>query len=927
MILNPKLHEIELTPVIGLDTETNGLDPNKNQVLVIAITNQKGVTYVINCARYLDNDLYSLVAAISGCKVVIMHNAKFDVSMLYTNYGILLRNVFDTMLMSQIITNGKIGIKHNLPAVLYRYTGKNFIESEDKKRLQKSFIGLEYGTPLTQEQLNYAGDDTKYLITLYDAQLVVLQRDKLEKIAHLENTLVPVIVKMEVKGCLIDKEQWVQEITKWEVKLKDYKEQLDKVVFDILRKRGITAGLIIDGKLFDVIDLFGTININYGSQNQILKLFKALREPLPYNKEGNQSVDEDSIKTYLNEHPDTILSKFLELLLDYREYGKLVSTYGESFLTQLDDNNYIHTRYSQCNTATGRLASSNPNCFDADTEVLTKDGWIKFKDAVLSKPAVAQWEDGEISFVQPTAWQYFKNRQFVHLRTRSTSLMVTEDHRCLVINRNTGKYEVVRAVDYRNDTKQLHSGMWKGGKGIDLTDDELRLAVAIQADGSITKHNNMIDFSFKKKRKADRLKSLLRSISYRDYSNDRRFRYYLETPHLVKYKYYGNWVFDLSRHQINIILDELFYWDGSFTRKNNYASADENNVDLLQALFALSGKRARKRLYTSQGGSISHQIDIVDSNYSWTTNHTKTDGGVRDAFCCSVPSSYIVVRRDGCVMITGQCQNIPNDQSGAGSILRDYFIAPDGYKMITSDMGSAEIRIAADYSGDKFLLASLYEGLDMHSELATTSFSIIYDEPVIVSKSEEPVVVQGQRLIPADLRQAHKTVLFAKFYKGGAKRVYQCLAKYINQVHPPSDRMEIASRISKAIDERMPDLTAYLTSLINEANTKMCLRGSKLGRIRYFNGDAYGNASNMPIQCTNADAMKVALIKADRYLESTGYGWLVLTVHDELVAVAKEEVAEEVAAEIKKIMSDSLEWFLETVNGDASVKIKHCWEK
>ena len=50
------------------------------------------------------------------------------------------------------------------------------------------------------------------------------------------------------------------------------------------------------------------------------------------------------------------------LILDYRKYSKLKSTYTEALPALVDKHDdRIHTSYNQTVTATGRLSSSNPN--------------------------------------------------------------------------------------------------------------------------------------------------------------------------------------------------------------------------------------------------------------------------------------------------------------------------------------------------------------------------------------------------------------------------------------------------------------------------------------------------------------------------------------------------------------------------------------
>ena len=244
-------------------------------------------------------------------------------------------------------------------------------------------------------------------------------------------------------------------------------------------------------------------------------------------------------------------------------------------------------------------------------------------------------------------------------------------------------------------------------------------------------------------------------------------------------------------------------------------------------------------------------------------------------------------------------------------------------------MASAEVRIAADYSGDPLLLDSLLKGTDMHSELASTAFSVICGEPVVISNSSTPTLIGGKEYIAKELRQANKTVVFAKFYKAGAKRVYSCLAEYINALHPPDERLLVAKRISRALDEKMPVLNKYLTSLIDKAHTDGYLRTSSLGRIRYFNDNSYGECANAPIQGTNAEAIKIAMVrlfKAFNNLIHTG-ARIVGNVHDEVIVECRAEYAEEIAKITQTIVAESLGYFLTKVTGEASVEINDHWKK
>ena len=93
-----------------------------------------------------------------------------------------------------------------------------------------------------------------------------------------------------------------------------------------------------------------TFNIN--SSQQIAKLFFD-DLGLPANKKRSTAID---VLNYLKDkHP------VVSLILEYRKYQKIISTYIDGLLPHIKSDGKIHTSFNQLQTTTGRLSSTNPN--------------------------------------------------------------------------------------------------------------------------------------------------------------------------------------------------------------------------------------------------------------------------------------------------------------------------------------------------------------------------------------------------------------------------------------------------------------------------------------------------------------------------------------------------------------------------------------
>ena len=230
-------------------------------------------------------------------------------------------------------------------------------------------------------------------------------------------------------------------------------------------------------------------------------------------------------------------------------------------------------------------------------------------------------------------------------------------------------------------------------------------------------------------------------------------------------------------------------------------------------------------------------------------------------------------------------QNIPV-KSELGKAIRGAFIADKGYKLCSFDYSQIELRIAAFLSGDQKLLEIFRKGEDVHTSVASFVFKVPMDK------------------VTSDMRRQAKVINFGIIYGMGVVALRQNLGTTRDE----------AQKFLNDYFETFNGLAAYLDGVKAETERKGYTE-TFFGRRRYFEGikskipyiksSAERMAINAPIQGTEADIIKLAMIAIDKYINEKGLNekiYPVLQVHDELVYEVKEEEVSKIVVEIEKIM-------------------------
>ena len=389
-------------------------------------------------------------------------------------------------------------------------------------------------------------------------------------------------------------------------------------------------------------------------------------------------------------------------------------------------------------------------CLTGDHEVLTPDGWKRLDE--WSGGEIACWNPhGEaVNFQKAEAVQFDYDGLLYEYSDSRISQLSTSDHKMYTKKRYDGPWiedTVENMQKYRptipfTGFRRTTSGMEHG---------RLRVLIMVQADGTY-KPDGTIQFHFKKKRKIERCKYLLRQteipFTVKDYEKSdtsvitvvsRCVPLWLR---IFRDKTFGTWLFDESA---DVFFDELPYWDGYHCGPSSlqYSTCNKQNADIVQAFAHISGRSAvikiKKRSAKHPNWKDAYILDIWMSpgNCHEIRNKPKTLEYSGKVYCAVTPTGYFLARRNGKVWVTGnsgrlvQIQNLPQNHildlelarelvkrgrfediellydstpNVLSELIRTAFIPKPGCRFVVADFSAIEARVMGWLSGEEWVL-------------------------------------------------------------------------------------------------------------------------------------------------------------------------------------------------------------------------------
>jgi ribonuclease D len=174
---------------IAVDTETMGLIYQRDRLCLVQLCDPKGRVAVVRIAKGQTDapNLKQLLEAPNVLKV--FHFARFDVAMLRQNLGIQVTPVFCTKIASKLART--YSSRHGL---------KELVLELEQVELDKTAQSSDWGNAvnLSDEQLRYAANDVRYLLSVRQKLITMLKREERWELAQKCFDALSVIVSLDL---------------------------------------------------------------------------------------------------------------------------------------------------------------------------------------------------------------------------------------------------------------------------------------------------------------------------------------------------------------------------------------------------------------------------------------------------------------------------------------------------------------------------------------------------------------------------------------------------------------------------------------------------------------------------------------------------------------------------------------------------------
>jgi DNA polymerase I-like protein with 3'-5' exonuclease and polymerase domains len=330
------------SPYVALDSETTGLYPRDGHMLGISLSYERDRGAYIDTECF-DEESERLLQELFHKKIVVFHNAKFDMAFFEYHFNFEFPRFEDTMLLHYLIDENPG--THGLKQLAIKYTKYGDYEKPmydwiDQYRKEHGILKNDFtwdSIPFDVMKI-YAGMDAAVTYLLYEKFIKIKQNKRLAKVY--DEILIPgcrFLTDIQDNGVPFDKLRLLKSQSLMQ-------QEIDDAVAELYKEPAIRKFEEINGKDFN--------------PNSTVQLRSLLFDYVGLNPTGKKtgtgahSTDAEVLETLSQQ------SHIPGLILNIRQKSKIKNTYLDKILPQLDRDSRLRTGFNLHGTTSGRLSSS-----------------------------------------------------------------------------------------------------------------------------------------------------------------------------------------------------------------------------------------------------------------------------------------------------------------------------------------------------------------------------------------------------------------------------------------------------------------------------------------------------------------------------------------------------------------------------------------
>ena len=370
--LRRMIETLQEAPLLGVDTETTGLDFMVDKIRLIQVASED-LALIVDLQGWEHDwaypELQLLKELLESPTTKVLQNATFDLNFLRRDGIALGGALFDTMIASNIINNGT-GAKNDLGSIVQRR-----LKVDLPKELQKA----NWSGEITADMLQYAARDAMCLPYLaYELKTALAQARTKENVTladifELEMQALRAVSAMQWHGFMFDTEGATELRDALALKADglqtEFLEHLDQCIQEKYPdKPELHLPREADGSINTRNKESGSVRLgtkryagfNPASSQQMAVAFTNAGIILPPNSMGNTSLDQNLLAFIRSKY------ELVEQYLTWKSASNQVINI-EQLIESVGSDGRIHAGYRQMGTKTGRMSCSGPNLQQVDS--------------------------------------------------------------------------------------------------------------------------------------------------------------------------------------------------------------------------------------------------------------------------------------------------------------------------------------------------------------------------------------------------------------------------------------------------------------------------------------------------------------------------------------------------------------------------------